>query len=110
MALIGPRVAFTAGLCVGIAVGMKLPAAIYAVGDARQRLHQEVCRSHSGLDRSKGMLDRFPPHPHGLRVLVEPALDGLQNRLVFPSRDASLHAGRAALLDGAGPARVVFLA
>ena len=52
------------------------------------------------------MLDRFPPYPHGLRVLVAPALDGFQNALVFPSGDASLNACRTTMLDGAGTARV----
>ena len=42
--------------------------------DPRQPLHQEVRRAHSGLDRAEGMLDRFTPLAHRLRVLVEPLL------------------------------------
>jgi hypothetical protein len=48
-------------------------------GYAWQRLHQEVGCSHPGLDRSEGMLDRLTPLAHFFRMLVEPALNGLEN-------------------------------
>ena len=42
-----------------------------------QPLHQEMGRAHPGLDDPEGMLDGLAPLTHGLRVFVEPPLDGL---------------------------------
>jgi hypothetical protein len=53
----------------------------------RQRLHQEVRRSHARLDRPEGMLDRLAPLTHGLRVLVKPTLHGFKHMLVLPAGD-----------------------
>jgi hypothetical protein len=39
-------------------------------------------------------------------MLVEPALNGLENLLMLPTRDPSLFAGGAAVLDVAAPASV----
>jgi hypothetical protein len=72
--------------------------------DARKRLHQEVRRTHAGLDRAEGMLDRFAPRAHGSQVLVEPLLHGLDDMLVLPPRDPTLHSGRALAPEGAAPA------
>src|SRR5208283_226103 len=62
-------------------------------GYAWQRLHQEVGCSHPGLDRSERMLNRFTPLAHFFRILVEPALNGLENLLMLPTRDPSLFVG-----------------
>ena len=78
----------------------------HLAGDARQRFHQEVRRAHSGLYRAEGMLDRLAPRAHGLRVLVEPLLHGLDDMLVLPPCDPALHCRRAAALERAGPAGV----
>ena len=55
-----------------------------------QRLHQEVGGSHPGLDRAEGMLHRFAPLAHLLRMLIEPALHRINNVLMLPSGDPSL--------------------
>ena len=75
-------------------------------GHAWQRLHQEVGCSHPGLDRSERMLNRLTPLAHFFRMLVEPALNGLENLLMLPTRDPSLFAGGAAVLDVAALASV----
>jgi hypothetical protein len=36
------------------------------------------------------MLDGFAAHTHGLRVLIEPRLRGLDDVFVFPAFDAAL--------------------
>src|SRR5260370_36122766 len=43
------------------------------------------------------MLDGFAAHTHGLRVLIEPRLRGLDKGFVFPAFDAAL-VGRCALI------------
>src|SRR5882757_293361 len=43
------------------------------------------------------MLDGFAAHTHGLRVLIEPRLRGLDDVFVFPAFDAAL-VGRCALI------------
>lgn len=58
--------------------------------DIPQTLHQEVGRTHTGLDRAEGMLDRLAPRPHGVGIGVEPSLDLLDHMLVLPARDATL--------------------
>ncbi len=78
-------------------------------GHAWRCLHQEVGCSHPGLDRPEGMLDRLAPLAHFFWVLVEPALDGVENLLMVPTRDPPLLTGGAAVLDdaalaGVGPA------
>ena len=57
--------------------------------------------AHAGFDGAERMLDRLPPLAHFLRMLVEPALDGFEYVLMLPSRDPSLLAGGATMLDGA---------
>ena len=52
------------------------------------------------------MLDRLAPLAHLLGMLVEPALDGLENVLVLPTGDPTLLARGTAVLNGAGRARV----
>jgi hypothetical protein len=68
-------------------------------GHTRQRLHQEVGCAHPGLDGAEGMLDRLAPLAHLVWMLVEPALDSLENVLVLPSGDPSFFAGGAARLN-----------
>jgi hypothetical protein len=46
-------------------------------------------------------------HSDFFRVLVEPALDGLENPLMLPTRDPSLLAGGATVLDDAALAALV---
>ena len=48
---------------------------------------------------TEGMLDRFAPLAHLLRMLVEPALNGFENVLMFPSGDPSFPAFGASGLD-----------
>jgi hypothetical protein len=74
--------------------------------DTRQRLHQEVHRSHARLDRREGVLDRLAPLAHGLRVLIEPPLHGFENMLMLPARDPALFGWRAFALDRAAWAGV----
>src|SRR5262249_25645013 len=50
---------------------------------------------------TEGMFDRLTPLAHFFRMLVEPALNGLENMLMLPTRDPSLLACGAAVLDGA---------
>jgi hypothetical protein len=72
--------------------------------DTRQRLHQEVRRSHARLDRREGVLDRLAPLAHGLRVLIEPPLHDFENMLMLPARDPALFGWRATALDRAARA------
>jgi hypothetical protein len=44
-----------------------------------------VRRAHPRLHRAEWMFDGFAPLPHLLRVLIEPALDGLENMLMLPT-------------------------
>src|SRR5258708_39551211 len=78
----------------------------YLAGDVRQRPHQEVRRPHPRLYGAEGMLNRFAPLAHSLRVLIEPLLHCLDDVLVFPPRDPALYGGRAAALNRAGPAGI----
>jgi hypothetical protein len=52
------------------------------------------------------MFDRLTPLAHFFRMLVEPALNGLENLLMLPTRDPSLLAGGAAVFDEAALAGV----
>jgi hypothetical protein len=52
------------------------------------------------------VLDRAPSDPHGVGHVVEPALHGLDHRLMLPALDAALLAGGALVLDAAGSAGV----
>ena len=47
------------------------------------------------------MFDRLTSLAHFFRMLVEPALNGLENLLMLPTRDPSLFAGGTAVLDEA---------
>jgi hypothetical protein len=70
--------------------------------------HQEVGRPHPHLQCTEGMFGRLATLAHGLRVLVEALLYGLQYMLMLPAGDPSLLASGAALfnsatLTGVGP-------
>lgn len=52
--------------------------------DPFQSLHQEVGRARPGLYRAEGVLDRLATLTHLLRMLVEPALDRLENGFMLP--------------------------
>jgi len=52
------------------------------------------------------MLNRLTPLAHFFRMLVEPPLNCLKNLLMLPTRDPSLFAGGAAVLDEAALAGV----
>src|SRR5262244_4494376 len=52
------------------------------------------------------MLDRLAACAHGVRILVEPFLHGLDDLLVLPPRDATLSSRRALSFDWAGMARI----
>src|ERR1700682_3478749 len=52
------------------------------------------------------MLDGFAAHTHGLRVLIEPRLRGLDDVFVFPAFDAALVGRCALILERACPARL----
>src|SRR6266851_5877729 len=75
-------------------------------GYLRKTLHQEVGRPHPHLQSAEGMFDRRATLAHRLRVFVEALLYGLQYMLMLPAGDASLHAGRAAMLERAVAARI----
>src|SRR5271170_2230585 len=62
--------------------------------------------SHPGLDGAEGMFDRLAALAHLLRMLVEPALNGFENLLMFPSCDPPFLGGRARGLDCAALAGV----
>jgi hypothetical protein len=67
----------------------------------------EVIRERGALMAAvEPMLDCFAPLAHGLRILVEPPLHGLDHMLMLPPCDPALHACRAAALERAGPTRV----
>ena len=67
--------------------------------DLAQRFCLEVAPPHPVLDRAEHMLDGSLPDPHGVGHAVEPVLHGFHDMLVFPARDLSLVAGRAAGLQ-----------
>ena len=56
-------------------------------------------RLHSHLHRAEGMFDCLATLTHGLRVLVEALLYCLHHILMLPSRDPTLLAGGAAILE-----------
>ena len=58
-------------------------------------------RPHPHLQRTEGMFGGLAALMHGLRVLVEALLYGLQYILMLPAGDASLLAGGAAAFDSA---------
>jgi hypothetical protein len=70
-------------------------------GDLGQTFHKEVRRPHPHLQRAEGMFRRLATLAHGLGVLVETLLYGLQYMLVLPARDPSLLASGAAAFDSA---------
>ena len=79
--------------------------------DISQRLHLEVRRPHPVLDGSERVLDGVEPDVHFLRMLVEPALDRLDDMFMFPARDAAFLALGTEILDrasltGIGPVAV----
>ncbi len=55
--------------------------------DLLEGAHLEVGRSHPRLDGAERMLDGISPGAHHPGVLVEPALDRLDDTLVFGARD-----------------------
>ena len=70
-------------------------------GNRRQVVSSSGSDAHPGLDGAEGMLDRFAPLTHLLRMLVEPTLHCLDNMFMLPSRDQSFLGGRAVTLDQA---------
>jgi hypothetical protein len=50
----------------------------------RQRLGQEVIRSHPALERAEDVLDGLTAQPHGFRCAFEPLLNDIQYVFVFP--------------------------
>jgi hypothetical protein len=62
----------------------------HLAGNPWQRLHEEVGCAHPGLDRAEGVLDRFAPLAHLLRMLVKPALSRLENMPMLPSSEGLL--------------------
>jgi len=74
--------------------------------DIGQPLHQKVRRTHPHLQRGERMLDGFAAHTHGLRVLIEPRLRGLDDVFVFPAFDAALVGRCALILERACAARM----
>ena len=71
-----------------------------------QRLHRKVRRPHPHLQRAERMLDCLAASTHRIRILVQTRLHGIDNVLVFPTRDAALRSLSALSLQRAGPARV----
>ncbi len=71
----------------------------HLAGDPWQSLHEKVGRPHPRLDRAKGMFNCLTPLAHGLRVLIEALLHGLDDMLMLPSGDQSFLAVRAAILE-----------
>ena len=57
----------------------------HVAADPWQCLHEEVGSPRPSLDRAEGMLDRLTPLTHLLRMLIKPALHGLDNMLMLPS-------------------------
>ncbi len=52
------------------------------------------------------MLDGLLPLAHSVEALVEPALNGVENMLMLPTRNPPLLAGGAAALEGAALAGI----
>src|SRR6516164_8953080 len=75
-------------------------------GNLWQAFHQEVGCPHPHLERGEGVFGGFATLAHGLRVLVEALLRGLQYMLVLPARNTSLRTGRAARFERAISARI----
>ena len=75
-------------------------------GNFWEAFHQEVGCTHSHLERGEGVFGGFAALAHGLRVLIEALLHGLQDMLMLPARNAPLRTGRAARLEGAVAARI----
>ena len=69
--------------------------------DVLESLHQEVGCSHSGLYRAEGMFDGLTASSHGLGIVIEAALHGVDQEFMLPARDSPLAACGAAVLDGA---------
>ena len=53
--------------------------------DVLKCLRLEVRRSHPGLYRTEGMLDRLATQTHLVRVAIKPRLDGLKDGFVLPA-------------------------
>jgi hypothetical protein len=64
-----------------------------------QSLHQKVRRTHPHLQGGERMLDGFAAQTHGLWVLIEPRLRGLDDVFVFPAFDTALVGGCALILE-----------
>jgi len=63
--------------------------------DVLQSTREEMGRAHPVFQRPEHMLDRAPPQGHGLGFAIEPTLHRFEHRLVLPSSDAPIAAGRA---------------
>src|SRR5262249_40883120 len=75
-------------------------------GNLWQAFHQEVGCPHPHLERGEGVFGGFAALAHGLWVLVEALLHGLQYMLMLPPRNAPLRTCRAARLEWAVAARI----
>src|SRR6185503_5953376 len=71
-------------------------------GDLRQGFRQEVGGAHPRLHRAEWMLDGLAALTHLLRVLIEPALDGLEDMFMLPAWDPALAARRALWFERTG--------
>src|SRR5690606_17849813 len=64
-------------------------------GDVLQSARSEVCRAPPSLDGAEDVLDRAAADRHGFGHRLKSALHGIEHRLVLPSSDTLLLAGRA---------------
>src|SRR5580700_8783758 len=71
-----------------------------------KRFGEEVCRSHSSLQRTERMFDCLAPLPHGQGIVVEAPLHFFQHVLMLPAGNPPLLAGCAASFECTVAARV----
>ena len=69
--------------------------------------HQEVGCSHPRLERPERMLDRLAPLAHFFGCSSSRRWTSFENMLVLPTRDPSLFAGGAPMLESAALAGVL---
>lgn len=70
-------------------VGQHMQAHLGA--DPIERFGKEVCRSHPGFDCSKWVLDGLATNAHALRCIIQAGLHGVQDRFMFPARNALIN-------------------
>src|ERR1700755_677305 len=69
--------------------------------DILERFRLEVRRAHPGFQRAERMLDSLSADPHGLWRTIKAPLHRLDDRLMLPSFDPALLAGRALVMNRA---------